>query len=354
MVRLRTRALPVGLLLLLLLQLTAGEDDLYEILGVDESATDREIKSAYRKLSLKHHPDKGGDEAIFKKVSQAYEVLYDGEKRALYEAGGMEAVSKGTGQTDPWGRPVGVRKAGSVSVTVSVPLEDMYRGGSVRVSVSRRVVCRGCTATADRRGNQIEAQGRPQCRECRPTCPPQRRTVQRRMGHMIMNQEIEEPSKERCKDDEKVLSAPIERGATDGAEITFPRASEQSPGVIPGDVVVKLKSARHAVFARSGVDLHMNMSVPLRQALLGFSRTIRHLDGHPVTISHDGVASHGEVITVPSEGMPVHGVPSEFGKLHVRLTVEMPTRLSEEERRFVGSHFEPAPEKSAPGGGARS
>ena len=73
-----------------------------------------------------------------------------------------------------------------------------------------------------------------------------------------------------------------------------------------------------------------------------------------LTISHDGVASHGEVITVPSEGMPVHGVPSEFGKLHVRLTVEMPTRLSEEERRFVGSHFEPAPEKSAPGGGARS
>ena len=69
---------------------------------------------------------------------------------------------------------------------------------------------------------------------------------------MIMNREIEEPSKERCKQEEKLLHATIERGAAEGAEITFQRASEQTPGKIPGNVVVRLRSARHAVFRREG------------------------------------------------------------------------------------------------------
>ena len=74
-----------------------------------------QIKTAYRKLSLKHHPDKGGDAAVFKQISRAYEVLSDGEKRALYDAGGMSAVEKGSGGTDPWGRPTGSRAKPSTS-----------------------------------------------------------------------------------------------------------------------------------------------------------------------------------------------------------------------------------------------
>lgn len=343
LLRLSSPLLPLLLLLLHFFAVAAGEEDLYALLGVDESATSKEVKVAYRKLSLKHHPDKGGDEAVFKQISQAYEVLFDGEKRALYEAGGMEAVNKGVGGTDPWGRQTGVRKGGSVSVTVSVPLEDLYRGGSVRAAVNRRIVCRGCAPKADWRGRPTE-QTDGKCSGCGPTCPQEKKVRQVRMGHMIMNQEYNEPSKERCRDDEKVLTAAIERGAPDGAEITFPRASEQSPGVIPGDIVVKLKTARHAVFSRSGVDLHMNMSVPLRSALVGFSRTIRHLDGHSVTISHTGVASHGQVVTLANEGMPRHGVPSEFGQLHVHLAIAMPTSITSEERDFANSHFEPAKE----------
>lgn len=333
----------VLLLRVLLLVAAAEEIDPYEILGVDESATDREIKKAYRTLSLKHHPDKGGDAAVFKRVSEAYEVLYDGEKRALFDAGGMAAVAKGVGGTDPWGRPTGVPKGGDVSVTVSVPLEDMYKGGTVRASVRRRVVCRGCAATIWR-GRPQEQSGKEKCVGCGPSCPPEKKLVQRRMGMMIMNQEVEEPSKERCKEDEKVLTATIERGAADGHEIAFPRASEQSPGKIPGDIKVRLKASKHAVFTRNGTDLHMKMRIPLRQALLGFEVSIRHLDGHSVTIKHDGIASHGQVITLANEGMPVHGVPSEFGKLHVQLAIDMPTTLTPEEKDFAQTHFEPAAE----------
>ena len=244
------------------------EEDFYDILGVDESATANEIKKAYRKLSLKHHPDKGGDARLFKRVTRAYEVLSDGEKRALYEAGGMEAVDKGVGQRDMFGRAQGVQRGSDVSVSVNVPLEDVYKGGSVRVSVTRRVVCRGCGAKARQQRSSASSywrrsgggdgdgggggDGGDKCAQCSASCPPTTRVVQQRMGMMIMNREIEEPSKERCKQEEKLLHATIERGAAEGAEITFQRASEQTPGKIPGNVVVRLRSARHAVFRREG------------------------------------------------------------------------------------------------------
>ena len=120
---------------------------------------------------------------VFKKLTRAYEVLSDGDKRALYEAGGMEAVEKGTGQRDMWGNEVGVQRGNDVSVTVSVPLEDVYKGGNVRVEVARRVVCRGCR-------NQGRRSDKPQCAGCGPTCPAVKRVVQHRRGMMIYQQEV--------------------------------------------------------------------------------------------------------------------------------------------------------------------
>ena len=127
-------------LFLSFLSLLRCEMDPYEVLGLSDDATDSQVKRAYRQMSIKHHPDKGGSAAKFKEVSAAYEVLRDGEKRALYDAGGMAAVEKGTGGTDMFGRPVGVQKGPEVEVKVRVPLEDMYRGGNVRANVRARSV----------------------------------------------------------------------------------------------------------------------------------------------------------------------------------------------------------------------
>jgi len=303
------------------------------VLGIDESATDGEVKRAYRSLSKQHHPDKGGDVRKFKELSAAYEVLSDGEKRSLYDAGGMAAVEKGVGGRDMFGRPIGVQKGAPVDVAVRVPLEDMYRGGDVRAHVRRRVVCRGCTG-GRRAGDK--------CAACGPSCPPEHKTVPRRMGNMLVHQEVEVPSEERCKEEVRTLHAVIERGADDGAKITFERASEQTPGEIPGDVRITLTTASHAVFSRNGRDLSMELRISLKQALLGFSRTIRHLDGHEVLISASNVSTPHQVLTLRGEGMPVQGVPSEFGDLHVKLLVDFPTRLTAEERDFVASHFDSA------------
>ena len=78
----------------------------------------------------------------------------------------------------------------------------------------------------------------------------------------------------------------------------------------------------------------------VRDALVGFERTIRHLDGHPVTISNSGVSQPHQVLVLQGEGMPVHGVPSEVGSLHVELMVSLPSRVSQEEERWLESHLD--------------
>jgi len=193
--------------------------DLYEVLGVDENASFGDIKRAYRKLSIKHHPDKGGSVEKFKELSAAYQILSDGEKRALYDVGGQAAVEQGAGRQDMFGRTIGVPKGPPVEVTVRVPLEDIYKGGTVRANVRRRVICRGC------RGGGA---GLPKCADCGPTCPAETKTVQRKMGPMLINQEVVVPSEERCKDETRTLDAVVERGIPDDFMVTFERASERA------------------------------------------------------------------------------------------------------------------------------
>ena len=258
--------------------------DLYDLLNISPQANPQEVKKAYRALSLKHHPgglqpctlsrarpaltlpfrrlaDKGGSTEKFKQITQAYEVLSDGDKRARYDAGGMKAVDEEP-RRDPWGRPIGVQKGKDVSSKIRVTLEDLYNGRTINAQVRRRIVCRGC------RTNRAS----PRCEGCGPSCPAERKTVQKRMGNMIFNQEVQVPSEEQCKEEPTTLEAVVERGMAQGATITFERASEQTPGMVPGDVVLQLMTATHRVFKRDGADLSMVLRLTLRQALLGLTR----------------------------------------------------------------------------------
>ena len=157
--------------------------------------------------------------------------------------------------------------------------------------------------------------------------------VQRQMapGFMIQQQE-EVPSTEKCKNEPKTLTATIERGVKDGERITFERASEQRPGFIPGDVIMVLKQRKHRLFERRGDDLHHKITITLKQALTGFKRTLKHLDGHEVVIDTFGtVVNYGEVRKFKGEGMPVHNYPSQFGDLHVEFRVDFPRSFNEQQ-----------------------
>jgi DnaJ-class molecular chaperone len=307
------------------------EVDLYERLELEPEASTREIKKKYREMSVKYHPDKvgGGEAAIqkFREITEAYEILSDPEKRILYDHSGISAARKGLQAQEEGMSPFdmffggGGQKEGkrgrNMEIELPVTLEDLYVGNEKSATVKRRIVCRNCK-------NKMHT---PRCREC-GACPKEKKMVHRRAGPgMIVQQEVMVESKEKCKREEKTLSATIEKGMPDGEDIVFKYESEQKPGQIPGDVVLKLKSVPNPMFKRSRDTLSMKLSIPLRAALLGFETSFKHLDGHTVTVKRTGVTKPGQTIRIKGEGMPKHGTPSEFGDLTIQFSVDFPKEI---------------------------
>jgi len=306
------------------------EVDLYERLGLQPEATSREIKSAFRKLSVLYHPDKNpGHEAKFREVNEANEILSDAEKRVLYDHGGIAAARKGMEGQQQGGSPFDMffgggqqqqqgQRGRNMDIELPVTLEDLYQGNEKSATIKRRIVCRNCK----NKGNL------PRCLGC-GSCPKEKKMVQRRAGPgMIVQQEVQVESKEKCKREEKTLKATIEKGMPDGENIVFKYESEQKPGQIPGDVVLKLKAANHPTFKRSRETLSVKMTIPLRAALLGFETSFKHLDGHIVQVKRTGVTKPGQTIRIKGEGMPKHNTPSEYGDLTITFTVDFPTQVN--------------------------
>lgn len=310
------------------------------------------------------------------RVSLAYEVLGDEDKRILYDAGGMDLVKEGVGGDeqqggmDPFAALFGggrqqrhSNKGPDASVSHEVTLEDIYNGNDLEMHINRRVVCRGCS--------KGKAKDKEKCKSC-GKCPDETRMVQKMMGPgMIVQQEERVASKEKCKVEDTALKTTIERGIADNAEIKFPRKSEQSPGQVrthtisliftccyvcclylispslifllklkvPGDVLMTLKTRKHHLFTRDGNDLHMTMTISLKEALLGFSKTITHLDNHEVEVSKKGTTKPMSVKKIKGEGMCVHNFPSDFGDLHVKFVVDIPTKLTPEQTEAISNLF---------------
>jgi len=176
----------------------------------------------------------------------------------MYDMGGMESVRKlaqederGGAPQDPFaamfggGQQRGGLRGSEGKLTSQMTLDDLYNGAPMNSKIKRRVVCRNCSGKTGGK-----------CAQCGP-CPSETRMVQKQMGHMIVQQEEQVPSNEKCRQEETSLDASVERGIPDGHQIRFKFKSEQSPGKVPGDVVVTIRTKKHATFTRDGNDLHM-------------------------------------------------------------------------------------------------
>jgi len=306
---------------------------LYETLGVEKSADAKEIKKAYRKLAVKHHPDKGGDEHKFKEISAAYEVLSDQEKRAKYDKFGLEGLSDegggGGGSDDLFsmffgggrGRSAGPRKSESVNHPLKVSLEDLYNGKTAKIAINRQVVvgdskmCPAC----DGQGVVIEL---------RQIALGMVQQVQRRCGECNGLGYIATMKKER-----KILEVHVEKGMTHNQKIPFRGMADEKPNMEAGDVNFIIQEKEHALFKRKGADLLITKTLSLNEALCGFEWLVKHLDGREIAIKSkpgevikpEASASHPFVKIVPNEGMPSHGNPFVKGNLYVLFRVEFPT-----------------------------
>lgn len=308
---------------------------LYETLEVDKSATKKDIRKAYMKLSRTHHPDKGGDEHKFKEISAAYEILSDDDKRAQYDKYGLEGVSGddvgAAGGEDLFSmffgggrgsRRAGPRKGPSVNHPLKVSLEDLYNGKTVKLAVNRKIIqgtpaectaCKGQGAVMEVRqlGPGMITQMQRQCDRCK--------------GQGMQ-----------CtfKSERKVLEVHVEKGMLHNDKITFRGMADETPKCETGDVNFIIQEKDHDLFKRKGADLLVVKEISLNQALCGFTWKLTHLDNRTLIVK----SKPGEIIkpemeakealpyvkVLPDEGMPSKGNPFVRGNLYVMFKIKFP------------------------------
>ncbi|KFK38278.1 hypothetical protein AALP_AA3G093400 [Arabis alpina] len=327
--------------------------DYYKVLEVDRSAKDDDLKKAYRKLAMKWHPDKNPNnkkaaEAKFKQISEAYDVLSDPQKRAIYDQYGEEGLnsqapppgpngfpgqeggpsfrfngrsaddifseffgfpkpfggdSRGAGPSGGFRFPEDVfssyrsgvgeasnappRKSAPIERQLPCSLEDLYKGITKKMKISRDV---------------LDSSGRPT-------------TV------------------------EEILTIEIKPGWKKGTKITFPEKGNEQRGIIPSDLVFIVDEKPHAVFKRDGNDLVITQKIPLVEALTGYTVQVATLDGRTITVPVNNVISPSYEEVVKGEGMPIPKDPSKKGNLRIKFNVKFPSRLTTEQKTGIKRMF---------------
>eukprot|EP00941_MAST-03F_sp_MAST-3F-sp1_P000558 g558.t1 len=298
-------------------------EDPYVVLGLDQTATDKQLKRAYRY----YHPDKvKGDrseaQTKFNRIREAYEILTDPTRKVLFEMHGMPFVRLGDAGK--------LQKNEASSYNFGVPLELVYNGSQQEVQLGEfSRVCKGCKGQRPGRSKKAGCGG---CTRCPDELEMQQ--VQFMPG-FIVNQQVQVKSKELCKKSPHKFVADIQKGVAAGHKIEFPAAGEQRPGLIPGDILLSLQIHDHEKFKRDGNDLKMKMKITLKESLLGFEKSFTHMDGRTVKVSRKGVTKHGYEMILKDEGMPVFNFPSEFGVMKITFDVVFPYSLTPRDKELL-------------------
>ncbi|KAI6237114.1 hypothetical protein M3Y95_00230900 [Aphelenchoides besseyi] len=336
------------------------DTQLYDLLGVPPTASVDQIKKSYRELAKQYHPDKNpnhGDK--FKEISAAYEILSDERKREIYDQAGLEGLDGGSGgfsgADDLFGSMFGGggggifnmfgghggprarrRQKGEDTIQpLTVNLEDLYKGKTSKLQLTKKVICSDCNGRGGKEGAVK------QCGRCRGQG---RVMITRQIGPGMIQQMqsrcdtcagegtlVDEKDKcRRCNahktvQEQKIIEVNITPGMRDNQKITFYNEGDQEPDVEPGDVVLVIRTRPHDVFQRKGNDLIMKRTITLNEALCGFSAAIKHLDDRDIILkTSPGVVLKPEGIhRVEGEGMPIKG-ESARGDLYVVFDVVFP------------------------------
>ncbi len=340
-----------------------SKHDYYETLGVARNASDEELKKAYRRSAMKHHPDRNPDDTValeaFKECKEAYEVLSDPAKRRMYDQHGHAAFEHGMGGGSGPGAGFGdmgdifgdifgnifggggpgrgARRGADIGYVMELDLEEAVAGAEKRIEIPTLAVCEPCKGSGSEDGKVdtcATCHGRGQVRMQRgiftmqqpcPHCGGRGETIVNPCKTCHGNGRIEE---------EKVLSVKIPAGVDNGDRIRLAGEGEAGPaGTSPGDLYVEVRVRAHDIFERDGDDLHCDVPIRISQAALGDIVRVPTLGGE-AEIRVPAETQTGRVFRLRDKG--VKSVRSRKpGDLYCRVVVETPVNLTVEQRELM-------------------
>ena len=341
--------------------------DYYEVLGVSKSATGDEIKKSYRRLAMKHHPDRNADdksaEAKFKETKEAYEVLSDSEKRATYDQFGHDGLSAGQGGQggfgaegfgdifgdifgDAFGDILGggrrrgrqVFRGADLGYELRLDLEDAVSGDSVTIDVPTQIACEPCSGSGAKKGTEPVT-----CTTCNGAGQ-----VRMQRGHFSVQQAcpackgvgsvISEPCPE-CHGrgrirKTKTLSVKVPAGVDDGDRIRLSGEGEAGRNGGPaGDLYVEIRTNPHKIFSRDGEDLACEVPVSIATATLGGDVELPTLDGN-VSLKVPAGTQSGKIFRLRGKGVITVRDPRQ-GDMFAKVAVETPVNLTAEQKELL-------------------
>ena len=339
--------------------------DYYEVLGVDRNADAKEIKKAYRRVAMKHHPDRNEgnteSEEKFKEASEAYEILSSEEKRAAYDRFGHEGVdpnragggggfsSGGFGDIfgDVFGDIFGggggggarrARRGSDLQYNLELSLEEAVAGVEKKVRLRTLVGCGTCSGSGSKPGSSPSTcgtcngqgqvrmqQGFFSVQQTCPRCHGQGRTVTDPCGSCSGQGRINET---------KTLSVKVPQGVDTGDRIRLSGEGEAGPdGAAAGDLFVQIQVKQHAIFERDDADLYCEIPISFFDAGLGGEIEVPTLDGR-VKLRIPTETQTGKMFRLKGKGVkPVRGHTQ--GDLLCRVVVETPVRLNSEQKELM-------------------
>lgn len=344
--------------------------DYYEVLGVSKSATADEIKKAYRRLAMKHHPDRNAEdksaENRFKEAKEAYEVLKDQDKRATYDQFGHDGLRAGSGGAGGFGGAEGfadifgdvfgdifgqgrgrggrqVFKGADLGYELQLDLETAVAGETVTIDVPTQVACETCDGSGAKKGTVPTT-----CSTCggvgqvrmqqgffsvQQTCP-----ACKGAGTMISDPCVDCHGRGRVRKT-KTLSVKVPAGVDDGDRIRLSGEGEAGRNGGPsGDLYVEVRVKEHKLFERIGADLSCEIPLSFATATLGGEVELPTLNGN-VALKVPAGTQSGKVFRLRGKGVTTVR-DARIGDLFARVAVETPVNLTPEQREILGQFDE--------------